>query len=144
MLWRQGVVTGTLFAGIGAAALAAGWTYPMGSATRMGPGYFPALLAFVLIGLGAAIALAGLRAAPAPMPRLALRPAAALVGAMLAFALLLPAAGLLPASVATVVLASLADRESRRREVVLLAAALAGFAALLFVQWLGLTISLLG
>ena len=144
MLWRQSLVAGALFAGVGAAALAVGWAYPMGSATRMGPGYFPALLAWILIGLGAAIAGSGLRAAPAPMPRVALRPVAALVGAMLAFALLLPTAGLVPASVATVVLAALADRDSRGWEVVLLAAALAGFAALLFVKWLGLTISLLG
>ena len=45
--------------------------YPLGTAARMGPGYFPRILGILLIVLGAALSLRALRAAG---------PAAAAVG----------------------------------------------------------------
>lgn len=142
MTRRQDIAAGAVFVAFGAAALAVGWNYPMGSATRMGPGYFSMLLAAILVGFGIAVALAGLRNQAIPFERMALRPAAAIVGAILAFAVLLPLAGLVPASAAVVVFGSLGNCESRPGEVVLSALLLSAFNAALFVWGLGLTINL--
>lgn len=142
MTRRQDIAAGAVFVAFGAAALAVGWNYPTGSATRMGPGYFPMLLAAVLVGFGIAVALAGLRNQAIPFERMALRPAAAIVGAILAFAVLLPLVGLVPASAAVVVIGSLGNRESRPGEVLLSALLLSAFNAALFVWGLGLTINL--
>ena len=56
---HRDILAGTLFIVIGALALLGARGYPVGSAMRMGPGYFPAVLGVLLILLGA---LLGLRA----------------------------------------------------------------------------------
>ena len=52
---------GLLFVGFGVAAIVIGSNYPLGTAARMGPGYFPRMLGILLIVLGAALSLAALR-----------------------------------------------------------------------------------
>ena len=59
---HRDILAGTLFIVIGALALLGARGYPVGSAMRMGPGYFPVVLGWLLVALGA---LVGLRAAPA-------------------------------------------------------------------------------
>jgi len=142
MTRRQDIAAGAVFVAFGTAALAFGWNYPTGSATRMGPGYFPMLLAAVLVGFGIVVALAGLRNQAIPFERMAFRPAAAIAGAILVFAALLPLAGLVPASAAVVAIGSLGNRESRPAEVLLSAMLLSAFNAALFVWGLGLSIKL--
>ena len=48
---------GLMFAGFGLAFVLISFNYPMGSAVRMGPAYFPTVLGGVLIALGAAVFL---------------------------------------------------------------------------------------
>ena len=67
----------------------------------------------------------------------------AVSGSVLTFALLIERAGLLPAVVATVLIAALATRASRPRETFILAVCLAMGIALLFVGLLGQPIPLL-
>jgi hypothetical protein len=62
-----------------------------------------------------------------------LQPVLSVTGSVLLFALLIENAGLVPAVVATVVVASLGYRSGSLREVFLLAAALAAGMSLLFV-----------
>jgi hypothetical protein len=45
-------MSGVIFVGIGAIALTIARDYPMGSALRMGPGYFPNVLGGILILFG--------------------------------------------------------------------------------------------
>ena len=61
---------------------------------------------------------------------------------MLAFAALLPWAGLVPASIAVVVIGSLGNRDFRLVEAIVSALLLSAFAALLFVRGIGLTIEM--
>jgi hypothetical protein len=141
---KQDILAGALFASVGIAALVAGAGYPAGTATHMGAGYFPRLLAAILVAFGIAVAIAGLRkpSAPAAFSPLALEPALAVTGAMLAFAALLPWAGLVPASIAVVVIGSLGNRDFRFVEAIVSALLLSAFSALLFVRGIGLTIEM--
>lgn len=67
----------------------------------------------------------------------------AISGSVLMFAFLVERAGLAPAVVATVVVASLASRPVRWRETAILALCLAAAVALVFVKLLGQPIDLL-
>ena len=54
------LVAGLVFAAFGAAAIHFVREYPLGTAMHMGPGYFPAVLGWILIGFGAFLCVRGL------------------------------------------------------------------------------------
>jgi hypothetical protein len=141
-LTLQDVWAGLLLAIFGVAALAFGSDLPMGTARRMGPGYVPYGLAWLLILCGAAVALRGLLGAGAVVERMRLRPFFGVIGGGLAFGLLIDRGGILLASAGAIVGAALADRTSRWGEVLGLAALAMAFAAIVFVKLLGLGIPL--
>src|SRR5688572_12351576 len=53
--------SGLIFIGIGVLAMYLSRDYPMGSALRMGPGYFPTWLGGIMIGFGVVIAALSLK-----------------------------------------------------------------------------------
>lgn len=55
------VAGGLLIAGLGLLAGTIGSRYEFGTLDRIGPGFFPAVLAVMLIGLGSALVLVGAR-----------------------------------------------------------------------------------
>lgn len=63
---RKNLISGGIFVAIAAAFAVQGLRYEFGTATQMGPGFFPVVLAFVLGALGAVIGLDGLRSEPEP------------------------------------------------------------------------------
>jgi hypothetical protein len=67
-------VAGLLFAGVGILAIIIASNYPLGTAARMGPGYFPRILGILLILLGGALALRALKLNGPPLPRWHWRP----------------------------------------------------------------------
>jgi hypothetical protein len=115
--------------------------YGFGSAARMGPGYFPTLLGWVLAVLGVLIALPALRR---PGERLVVRWKSLLlvIASVLFFAFALPRLGLVIAVAGMALLASLADNDLTWRGRALLAAILPVLMVLLFVQGLGMTLPL--
>lgn len=115
-LLSQDVLAGLMFAAFGAAGLILGADLRMGTAARMGPGYVPTLLSWILIALGAFIALRGLVRRYEVIESLHWRPIFFITLAVLAFALLFQSAGLLPALIALVALGALASPESRFSE----------------------------
>jgi cytochrome c biogenesis protein CcdA len=58
---HRDVIAGTLFVLIGVFAVLVARAYPAGSAMRMGPGYFPLVLGWLLIVLGAWVGLRAFR-----------------------------------------------------------------------------------
>lgn len=98
------VVVGLTFAGMALAGL------QIGTAARMGPGYYPVLLSIVLVGLGLAVmfGLAGESEEPGAM--ISLRSLLLLGGAPVIFGLTIDALGFLPATFMTVFATCLADR----------------------------------
>lgn len=117
--------------------------YDMGRLARMGPGFFPTVLGWILVALGAATALLSLRsrARAQPAPTLRLRPLVAVLAAVLVFALLVNRLGLMPATIALVFVAAAAERGYRWKRTALLAVSLAVMAWLIFIVGLQMTLS---
>jgi putative tricarboxylic transport membrane protein len=75
----------------------------------MGPGFFPVAVGVALAALGLAI-IAEVRHSSAPAPDLPLRPMALIVAGLVVFAVLVGRAGLVPATLALVLISAFADR----------------------------------
>lgn len=114
-----------------------GWDLSLGSARRMGPGYFPMMVAGLLLLTGVVVAVQGLSREAETVEKGALRPALVLFAVML-FALLLPTFGLVVAVAAMAIAASVASPSVRPTETVLLAAGLSIFAVAVFIWAVGL------
>ncbi len=61
ILARKNVLAGLMFIAIAALGLWVSRDYPIGTALRMGTGYVPRLLCWILMGLGAVVLVQGLR-----------------------------------------------------------------------------------
>ena len=133
-------VAGLMFVVIGVAAIVLGSSYSLGTAARMGPGYFPRMLGILLVALGAALALRSLRVQGAPLPGWRWRPVAVVLGSVVLFGAILNYAGLVISTVALIVCASAASPEFRSREAVISGIALAVLAVLVFGYGLKLQI----
>ena len=118
--------------------------YALGTARRMGPGYFPMLAGAVLAGFGVLLVLRGLLLGHEPIQGFAMRPALAVLAGAAAFALLLERAGLVVAIAAMIAIAAPACRDLTMRAVIGLAAVLALGSAIVFVLLLGQPIPLAG
>jgi hypothetical protein len=135
------LLTGLFFIGIGLFAIIYGWNYPFGTAVRIGPGYFPKLVASGLLMLG--LILVGrslLLATENEEISVVFRPLLVVLAGTLAFGLLVERAGFVLAGFVLVFATRFADRDFRLAEVTLLAAVLVTFIALMF--WLGLSLPL--
>jgi hypothetical protein len=124
---------GLLFVAFGIAAIVLGLDYPLGTAARMGPGYFPRLLGILLIALGAALSLSSLRGRGPPLPGWKWRPVTIVLLSVVAFGLVLTHAGLVLSTIGLIVIASTASREFRFRESLISGALLAALSVGVFV-----------
>jgi hypothetical protein len=124
---------GLLFVAFGVFAIVLGWSYPMGTAARMGPGYFPRLLGILLIVLGAALSLTALRGQGPALPGWKWRPVSIVLLSVVAFGLVLTHAGLVLSTIGLIVAASTASREFRFRESLLSGVVLAALSVGVFV-----------
>ena len=129
---------GLLFIAIGAAAIVIASAYPLGTAARMGPGYFPRMLGILLIGLGALLAFRGARLAGAPLGVWKWRPLVTVLGSVVLFGAMVTHAGLVLSTVVLIVLSSSASREFRPREALVSGVLLSALAVGVFVIGLNL------
>jgi Tripartite tricarboxylate transporter TctB family len=112
----------------------------IGTAVRMGPGYLPTLLSYVLLGLGCAtVALATLKPG-SPTGAWCPRPLISVVAALVVFSIGIDRLGLFLTTALVVMVASLATPDSRWLGALCIAFGLAVFATVLFINLLGLTI----
>ncbi|WP_089175627.1 tripartite tricarboxylate transporter TctB family protein [Bosea sp. AS-1] len=118
---------------------------PLGTSFRMGPGYFPALLSGLLAVMGLIIAGRAIgRSSEISTIRVPWRGVLLTSAATVAFALLVPAYGLVPALVTAILLSAFASRRMTWPLAVGLATGLTLFSALLFRYGLGVPVPLLG
>jgi len=131
---------GLIFVAFGAAAIVIGSAYPLGTAARMGPGYFPRILGILLIVLGGALALRALRIKGAPLPGWKWRPVLVVLLSVVVFGIILTRVGLALSTVALIVAASAASTEFRWKESLVSGILLAALATGVFVYALKLVI----
>ena len=130
--------SGVLFTLLGVGALVIGSKYTLGTAARMGPGYFPRILGILLIVLGVVIALRALRVHGEAMPRFRLRPLIIVLGSVVLFGLIVRPLVVALSTVILIVVASAASSEFRPRESLVAGLVLAALAVGVFVVGLQL------
>jgi len=148
LIRHQDFVAGLMFCSVGLATAYASSNYALGTAMRMGPGYFPLVLGILLAGLGVVQAAHSLKLdISSDESRLIEKPclrSLSLIGAgMLLFAFSLSTAGLLLSTLGLVVISGIAYRQFRWHELGLLSTGLAIFAVTVFVYGLGLPFQVL-
>jgi hypothetical protein len=140
--WRD-LTAGSLLLALGLfVALYAGSHYRIGTAARMGPGFFPMVLGYLLAALGLVIALLGLRRAVHVLqpPPLLWRPLFSVFASILVFSLTVERLGLVPATLALTAVAALSERPLRVRRTLILAVGLALMSWLIFTLALRMTL----
>ena len=129
---------GVMFLGFAVVAVLAARGYSLGSAGRMGPGYFPLLLGVVLAGLGGILIVRSVVIDGEPLPRFRVLPLAIIAGAVCLFGLAIEPLGLVVSLAILVVLAAVAGLQFHLVETVALAVGLIVFSVGVFVYALGL------
>ncbi|MBX6425379.1 MAG: tripartite tricarboxylate transporter TctB family protein [Variibacter sp.] len=142
ILARRDVLAGLMFMAVAAVGLWASRDYPIGTAVRMGTGYVPRLMCWILLALGASVALMGLRESDeeGEEPPLRWRPLVLVPASQAIFALTINDFGFVVAGLLMIAIGGLANRESRPLEVVASAAVLVFSVWAIFVWGLGLVI----
>jgi hypothetical protein len=136
------LAAGLLFIAAGIAAIAIAANYKLGTAARMGPGYFPRMLGLLLIVLGAILAARSLRLNGPPLPGWKWRPVLVTLGSVVMFGLIVNRAGLVVSTILLIVMASAASREFRPREAVISGIVLAALVVGVFVIGLKLQLGI--
>jgi len=130
---------GIMFIGFGAFTVAWSLThYQMGTAVRMGPGYFPTMLGGLLAVLGFAVLLESMVVSGPPVPAFFFRPLLLISAACVAYGYLMKPLGLIGATAALVFISAFGGHEYKWKEVSILFVILVVFSVLVFVK--GLTL----
>lgn len=112
--------------------------YQMGSAVRMGPGYFPVVLGYLLAVLGGVILVGSFTIKGPPVPAFHLRPVIFISIGVVLYGYLMKPLGLILATGALVYVSAYGGHEFKWKEATILFAILALFSWLVFVK--GLTL----
>jgi len=143
ILARKNVLAGLMFIAIAALGLWMSRDYPIGTALRMGTGYVPRLLCWILMGLGVAILVQGLREKDAPPERTSWRqlmPIVVVTTSLVAFALTIEQLGLVLSILLLVGIGAIAARDIKIWELLVAALVLVALSWAIFILGLGLTI----
>lgn len=118
-LLSKDFLSGVMFIVFGLAALWFGRNLQMGTTVRMGPGYVPHMLAYIMMGLGGIIVVMALLTSTGERTEAPKwKPITMVTIGIVCFALLFERAGLLPALVALILIASLGGEEFKLTEVI--------------------------
>jgi hypothetical protein len=135
---RKDLYSGLIFLFFGGFFAIVARNYPMGTALRMGPSYFPTILGSLLAVLGVVIALRSLVVTGEPITPVRFRPLLLVLAAVLVYGFLLDRLGLVIATIALVFISALGGHEFRSKEVSVLAAILVALSVGAFAYGLGL------
>ncbi len=145
ILGRKNALAGLMFIGLAVLGLWLSRHYPIGTALRMGTGYVPRLLCWILLALGAVILVQGLRepdtghpADPGAPARL--WPIVVVTASLVAFALSIEQLGLVVSILLLIGIGSLAARGIKPWEVLAAAVGLIVLSWAIFILGLGLAI----
>lgn len=138
-LWEnKDFLAGLLMIIIGAIAFYMALDYPFGSALRMGPGYFPRVLAGMFITFGIVVGLRGLRIKEKVEGIWGWKALALITAAFVAYGWLMDRIGMIPSLVVLFFVSALAGHEFRLKEVIILTLVMIVFAWAVFIWGLGM------
>ncbi len=136
--------TAVIYVAFGLAAVIIGRDYGMGTALKMGPGYFPTILGFLLILIGI-ISLARSFVLPgSPIGSFALKGLLLVVASTLVAGFIIRGAGVAVALPLLVILSGCASTRFRWWPTLSLAAGITLFCVLVFLKGLGVPLPVLG
>jgi hypothetical protein len=129
-------IAGSIFLAVGGAAWLGSHDFQIGTATRMGPGYFPQCLGLLLMVLGAISLLRALGHAETaePIAPRALTPLLLILAGVIGFTLLIDRAGLVAAIFVLTAFACAPQLRARPLEVLLIFVVLAAFSVAVFID----------
>jgi hypothetical protein len=131
-------LSGLMFLFIGAVAIFIAQDYPMGSALRMGPGYFPIVLGGIIGLFGIYELVKGLLKPEAIKGNWSIRALIVLPLSAVLFGITMEYAGFVPAMIVLIVASSAAGPEFKLWEVGLMAVIMTAASVGLFIYGLGL------
>jgi hypothetical protein len=118
---------------------------PIGTARRMGPGYFPLWLSGLLFALGVVLVVRGVRSAPAAsIPPMPWRGLVFILGSTIFFGATVRGLGLVPTTAIAVFIAAYASERMRPGLAVILSIVLTLFVLAVFHYGLGLPLRVVG
>ena len=137
---KQDFWSGVMFVTLGAGFALKATSYSMGTAARMGPGYFPFWLGILMAILGGVILLTSLRpkAEKTEVASFSFKILAIIIGAVIIFGLCLKPLGLIISLFLLVIISSLASHEHSWKVSLINAVFLVVLCWLSFVKGLGL------
>ncbi len=142
---RKDLGAAALFVAIGAYFVLEAMHYDLGTPLRMGPGFMPVLLGSVLVLLGLAVAVVGLRGPDReqsqPFPW---RGIVFILGSIVFFGVTLRGLGFVPTVIITAFATALSSRDNNWLAALTIAVALTVLCTLIFVVGLGLIVPWFG
>jgi len=136
--------TGLIYLFFGASAILIARDYGMGTALRMGPAYFPTVLGWLLIAIGAISVIRSFIVQGTPIGAFAIRGLALVIVSVIVFGLLVKGAGLIVALPVLVIISAYASNQFRWGPTLSLAAGLTLFCVFVFLKGLGVPLPILG
>lgn len=124
---------------LGSGGLFTSLSYPLGTTSRMGPGYFPLLVSALIVVVGLVMMMSSIGRGGG-LPKVAWRQLIVIIAAIAVFAIGFSAFGLVPALVLTILACSFASRKVTFKTVLILTVAVPFAFWLIFVQLLSLNI----
>ena len=131
-------LSGLMFLGIGAVAIFIAQDYPMGTALRMGPGYFPIVLGGIIGLFGIYELIIGVLKPDEVKGNWSFRALIILPVEAVVFGVLMEHAGFIPALIALIFVSAAASKEFKLWEVAALSVGLTIACTALFIYGLGL------
>jgi hypothetical protein len=129
---------GLLFFLFGLAAMWLAFGYPLGTAARMGPGYFPRVLGGIMMALGVLLSVRSFALKGEAIAPFAWKAIALVLGGVGVFGFIVMETGLVVATTALIVITGLASKEFSLKESLISSALLSAVAVLLFIKGLSL------
>ena len=136
-------LSGLMFIGFGLIALYFGQKLAVGTSVRMGPGYVPHMLSYILLALGGIISVVSLFTVGEPTEAPKWKPITMVTIGIVCFALLFESTGMLPALVALVLISSLGGEEFKLTEVLLNMVILLIMCVIVFKVGLSMNVSII-
>jgi hypothetical protein len=133
---------GLMFVIIGGVFALGANQYPMGTAVRMGPAYFPSILGWLTVALGLFVMAESFFEDDEEPTNTAWRPLILVLGSVTAFAALINTGGLISATIVQIIVSALGGHEFRWKEAIISAVLMSVTVWAIFDKALGLPFKL--